>query len=107
MNTERRETHRNPNEPTATHANGSPPTASREFGRRAKAMFSDFPSGLDAQMKRSPYAALGIVFAIGMGTGILLGSRILRSVLASAASYGVIEFGRAYLRDTASSHAAS
>ena len=109
MNNERTEAdpHRNPSEPTATHANGSPPIAGREFGRRAKAMFSEFPSGLNAQMKRSPYAALGVAFAVGMGVGILLGSRILRSVIASAASYGVIELGRAYLRETASPHATS
>ncbi len=80
---------------------------SRAFGRRAKAMFSEFPSGLDAQMKRTPYAAVGVAFAIGMGTGILLGSRILRSVLASAVSYGVIEVGRAYVRKTASARATS
>jgi len=76
---------------------------SRAFGRRAKAMFSEFPSGLDAQMKRTPYAAVGVAFAIGM----LLGSRILRSVLASAVSYGVIEVGRAYVRKTASARATS
>jgi hypothetical protein len=70
-------------------------------------MFSEFPSGLNAQMKRSPYAALGVAFAVGMGVGILLGSRILRSVIASAVSYGVIELGRGYLRETASPHATS
>jgi hypothetical protein len=109
MNTERTETdpNRNPSEAAATHTNGTPPVASREFGRRAKTMFSEFPSGLDAQMKRSPYATLGVAFAVGMGVGILLGSRILRSVAASAVSYGVMELGRAYLRETASPHATS
>jgi ElaB/YqjD/DUF883 family membrane-anchored ribosome-binding protein len=90
--------HRSPIDPTAAHANGSPHIKSREFARRAKAMFSNLPSSLDEQMKHHPYTTFGIALAIGMGAGILLGSRILRSVLAGAASYAVIEFGRAYLR---------
>jgi ElaB/YqjD/DUF883 family membrane-anchored ribosome-binding protein len=90
--------HRKPNEPTATQANGSAHIKSHEFARRAKAVISELPSSLDAQMKRSPYATFGIALAIGMGTGILLGSRVLRSVLASVASYAAIELGRAYLR---------
>jgi hypothetical protein len=56
------------------------------------------PSNLDAQMKRRPYATLGVAGAIGMGMGILLGSRILRSVLVSAVSLAVVELGRAYMR---------
>jgi ElaB/YqjD/DUF883 family membrane-anchored ribosome-binding protein len=89
---------RNPSEPAARQANGSAHTKSHEFARRAKAMISELPSSLDAQVKRRPYATLGIALAIGVGTGILLGSRILRSVLASAASFAAIELGRAYLR---------
>jgi hypothetical protein len=92
--------HRKPNEPTATHANGSPHTKTRDFARRAKVMFSKLPSSLDARMKDNPYATFGIALALGAGAGILLGSRILRTVLASAASYALIELGRTYLRET-------
>jgi hypothetical protein len=102
MNAEKAEAdfHGSPKDPTATHTNGSPHVRSRDFARRAKAVVSKLPSSLDAQLKRSPYTTFGIALAIGMGAGILLGSRILRSVLASALSYAAIELGRAYLRET-------
>jgi hypothetical protein len=90
-----------PNDPTARHGNGSPSAKRNDFARRVKFLIAGFPSNLDAQIKRRPYASLGIASAIGMGTGILLGSRILRSVLASAVSYAVVELGRAYLRQHA------
>jgi hypothetical protein len=90
--------HHKPIDPPASHTNGSPHIKSGEFARRAKAVISNLPSSLDEQMKRSPYTTLCIALAIGVGTGILLGSRILRSVLAGTASYAVIELGRAYLR---------
>ncbi|MGA2449091.1 MAG: hypothetical protein ABTD50_10475 [Polyangiaceae bacterium] len=51
-------------------------------------------------MKSRPYAAVGIALAVGTGAGILFRSRILRTVISSAASYAVIELGRAYLRET-------
>lgn len=102
MNADNREgdPHRQLKDPTATQANGSPHTKRGEFARRAKGFISQLPPSLDAQMKRSPYTTLGIALAVGMGAGILLRSRILRSVLVSAASYAVIELGRAYLRET-------
>jgi hypothetical protein len=34
-----------------------------------------------------------------MGAGLLLGSRILRSVLVTAVSYAFVELGRSYLQD--------
>lgn len=97
--------HRKPDDPTAKQANGSSHTKRHPFARRAKTMISELPSSLDAQLKHSPYTTLGIALAVGMGTGILIGSRILRSVLASAVSYAAIELGRAYLRQTASESA--
>lgn len=103
MNSEKTEADRNhgPNDPTTTRANGSSRISSREFARRAKALISKLPSSLDAQMARSPYTTLGIAIAIGVGAGMLFGSRILRSVLASAASYAAIELARGCLRQTA------
>jgi hypothetical protein len=89
---------RQQDDPTAMHVNGSPGTKGRDFVHRARAMLSGLPSNLDAQMKRRPYATLGMAGAIGVGMGILLGSRILRSVLVSAVSLAVVELGRAYMR---------
>ncbi len=93
------EAHHDAAKTTGTKSNGSPPVGNGEFARRARAVFSDFPSGLDAQMRSSPYVVLGIAFGIGMGAGVLLGSRILRSVLTSTISYAAIEIGRSWLRD--------
>jgi hypothetical protein len=102
MNSEKTEAYPNrpPNDP-AMNGTGSPGSKRNDFARRAKAVISGFPSNLDAQVKLRPYTTLGIACAIGMGTGVLLGSRILRSVLVSAVSYAVVEFGRAYLRNAA------
>jgi hypothetical protein len=107
MNSDNSDANRHHQANDSTHSNGSPHAQSRKFAGRARAIFSAFPSNLDAQMKGSPYAALGIAFAIGMGAGVVLGSRILRSVLASAASYAAMEIGRAYLRQTVSGGGAS
>jgi hypothetical protein len=90
-----------PIDPTAMHGNGSPGAKRNAFARCAKAMVSGLSSNLEAQIQRRPYATIGIACAIGLGTGVLLGSRILRSVLASAVSYAVVELGRAYLRQGA------
>jgi hypothetical protein len=89
---------RPPADSAATHGNGSPGTKRNDFTRRAMEVVAGFPSNLDAQIKRKPYATLGIACAIGMGTGILLGSRILRAVLASTVSYALVDLARAYLR---------
>lgn len=83
------------------HANGSPRTKGLELASRAKAMMSGFPSNLEAQIKLRPYATLSLAGVIGMGAGILLGSRILRSALASGASYAAVELARAYVRQKA------
>jgi hypothetical protein len=59
------------------------------------------PSNLDAHIKRTPYASVGAAFAVGMVAGVVLGSRILRSVLVSVASYAVVAIGSTYLQQTA------
>ena len=51
------------------------------------------------RMKHDPYTALGMAAAAGIGVGILLGSRILRTVIGSAVSYAVIEVARTYVRE--------
>jgi hypothetical protein len=98
MNGIETETHRKPVEP-AHSANESGCAKPQDFARRTMVTISKLPSSLDAQLRSRPYQAFGIALAIGAGSGILLRSRILRTVIASAASYAIIELGRAYLRD--------
>jgi hypothetical protein len=104
MNAEKTDGHvnRQPNDSTAMHENGSPGTKRSDFARRARTLIAGFPSNLDAQITRRPYAALGIGCAVGMAAGILLGSRILRGILASTVSYALVDLGRAYLRQNVS-----
>jgi hypothetical protein len=82
--------------------NGSPSATAKDFAFQAKALMSDFPANLDAAIRSNPYRVLGIACAVGLGAGILTGSRILRSVLVSGLSYAAVEFGRAYLRQRTS-----
>jgi hypothetical protein len=84
------------------HKNESPlVTGGRTLASHVRAVLADFPSNLDNQIKLKPYATLAAVGAIGMGTGILLGSRILRLALASAASYAAVELAHSLLRPSA------
>ncbi len=84
-------------QPKDPHSNGRARIDSRAFARRAKAAVARLPSTLDEEIKQSPYAVLGIAFGVGAAAGVFLSSRILRTVLASAASYAAIELGRSYL----------
>jgi ElaB/YqjD/DUF883 family membrane-anchored ribosome-binding protein len=91
---------RKPKAPTAAQSNGNSGIKSRDFVRRAKTLVSEWPSNLDAQMKHRPYTTLGVALAIGVGAGVLLGSRILRSVVVTAVSCAAVEIGRKYLLQT-------
>ena len=86
-------------ERTGAHANGASWIHWRDVARRAKDGVSGFPSNLGARMQNDPYKTLGLAAAAGLGLGIVLGSRILRTVLASTVSYAVVELARAYLRE--------
>ena len=70
-----------------------------EIARRAKHGISDFQSSLADRMKRDPYTTVSIVAVAGIGVGVVLGSRILRSAVASAISYGIIELTRSLVED--------
>ena len=85
--------------PTAVHTNGSARAIGRRFARRAVSILSDLPSSIESGIKQNPYRALGIACGIGIGAGVLLGSRVLRSALVTAVSYAFVELGRAYIQD--------
>jgi hypothetical protein len=63
-----------------------------------RSRLSALPSDLEAEMKSKPYAALGVAFAVGTGAGVVLGSRVLRSVLVSVASSALVALAARYLR---------
>jgi hypothetical protein len=79
------------------HANGATRIHWNEIARRMKSGISELPENLGAHMKSDPYAALGIAGAVGLGVGVILGSRILRTALTSAATYAVVELVRTYI----------
>jgi hypothetical protein len=82
----------------APHANGTSATKPTELVRRAKAVVTALPSRVDAQLKANPYATLAVACAVGVGLGVVLSSRILRSALASAATFAAVELTRSFLR---------
>jgi hypothetical protein len=90
----------NTNEATA-HARTRGPARIQwtEIARRAKHGISDFQSSLADRMKRDPYTTVGIAAVAGIGVGIVLGSRILRTAVASAVSYGIVELARSLVEE--------
>jgi hypothetical protein len=86
-----------------TAAHGRPNGAAKihwtETARRVKQVVAELPSNLGDRMKHDPYTTLGLVAAAGIGVGIVLGSRILRTALTSALSYAVVELARGYVRE--------
>jgi ElaB/YqjD/DUF883 family membrane-anchored ribosome-binding protein len=86
-----------------SQARGRPGAEGADFVRRASALFAKLPSTIDSQMKTAPYATVAVAFLVGTTAGILLRSRILRSVASSAVSYAVVELVRTYLRQAENS----
>jgi hypothetical protein len=86
-------------EQKSAHAKGVSRIPWSELTHRAQAGLSGFPSNLADQMRKYPYVALGVAVVAGVGVGVVLSSRILRTVIASAASYAAVEVARAYLRE--------
>jgi hypothetical protein len=86
----------------ATRKNGSHHAKPGDFVRRAKVTLTALPGRLDEQVKTNPYAMLAIAAAVGAGVGIVLSSRIVRSILTSAATVAAVELARAFLRQSMS-----
>jgi hypothetical protein len=84
-------------DPHASHANGGARIHWSAIAHRVKHGVSELPANLGDRMKHDPFAALGIAAVAGIGVGIVLGSRILRTALTSAVTYAVVELARTYL----------
>lgn len=94
----------NANDPAAKQTNGGAGASARgtDFVRRAKATVTGLPSRLDEQVKANPRTALAVACLIGLGTGIILSSRIVRSILTGVATVAAVELTRAVLRQNMS-----
>jgi hypothetical protein len=78
---------------------GTPRIDWTEIARRMKHGVSDLQSNFEGRMKTDPYTALGVAAVAGIGLGIVLGSRILRTAVASAVSYGIVELTRSLIEE--------
>ena len=90
----------NTNETTA-HARPQGPARIQwtEVARRTKHGITELRSNLADRMKSDPYTTVGIAALAGIGVGIVLGSRILRTAVASAVSYGIVELARSLVEE--------
>jgi hypothetical protein len=84
---------------TSVRAAGAPRIQWTEIIRRVKSGVTELQSNIENKTKDDPYAALGITAAAGVGVGIVFGSRILRTALVSALSYGIVEFARSLIEE--------
>ena len=98
----------NPKEQAASHRRGGDSAGkdfarrARDFAQRARATATGLPSQLDEQLKRRPFAVLGVASALGVAAGIVLSSRVLRGVLTATLSAAALELTRALVRQGAS-----
>lgn len=72
---------------------------------KAKDAAVSLPQTLRTNIQERPVATLGVFTALGVGAGVLFGSRILRSVLITALGQTAIELGREYVRKNGVSRA--
>ena len=102
MTTSHHEAHTHGKSPASTRLNGGSRRAhvrarGEVIAQRARTFVSALPVNAKEQLTKHPYRALGIAFAVGVGAGVVLSSRILRAAISSAVSVAIIELGRAYL----------
>jgi hypothetical protein len=91
-------------EPSGTHRKGASRIRWSEVARRVRNGLSGLPSSVADQMKRAPYRTILVAAVAGVGIGVLLGSRVLRTILVSSLSYAVVEITRVYIRDRLTDH---
>jgi hypothetical protein len=90
----------NTNEATApARARGRARIQWTAIARRAKHGITELQSNFEDRMKTDPYATVGVAAVAGIGVGVVLGSRILRAAVASAVSYGIVEFVRSLVEE--------
>jgi hypothetical protein len=90
-----------PNGHAARRANGRGGRGDADLLRRARDVVRGLPSRLEAQLKRNPYAVLGVACAVGTGVGIVLSSRILRAAFTATATAAALELLRSLVHDEA------
>jgi hypothetical protein len=94
----------NPEERPASHrregGNGDVGFARRAkaFAKSASATAAGLASQFDGQLKRKPYATLGVTCALGVAVGVVLSSRVLRAVLTATLSVAALELARTLVR---------
>ncbi len=79
----------------ATEAAAKVPQLAREALDRAK----QIPELIDEQLKENPYRLLGIVGAVGVGVGMLIGSKVMRALVVSVGGYALTEGLRGYVAE--------
>jgi hypothetical protein len=94
------ESNHNPSDATSARATGSNGARRKEFARRAMAAASGLRSQVDEGILQNPYTTVGIACVVGMGVGVVLSSRILRTVLTAALAAAAVEFTRGFVRET-------
>lgn len=97
--------HHQPNESASERSNDAqrPPhepgaTAAREFARRAEAFARGLPGRLDEQLKAKPYTVLALACIASAAVGVVLSSRVLRSVLTTTLTAAALEVARGVVR---------
>ncbi len=86
-----------PEEASAAPA-GATTEAVSSFATAFAQFAKDFPSALDRRLKRAPYTTVAIASAAGMTVGVVLSSRILRSMVTVISTAAAIEVARSLLR---------
>jgi len=86
-------------EQSGTHRKGASRSRWSELARRVRDGLSGLPQSVADQAKTAPYRTILVATAAGVGIGVLLGSRVLRAILASSLSYVAVELARVYIQD--------
>ena len=69
------------------------------LARRTREIIMALPTTIKDQVREHPYRTLGLAFALGGGSGVVLGSRVLRMAFSSAASVVITRVVTDFLRE--------